>query len=214
MDPQAFAQQLRKPEGEAGIAMGRTMNEGNLRMHEHFLDFLTLNDHEMVLEIGFGNGKFIPDILRKNQHIKYSGIDFSEVMVTEALQFITVEQLEAQAEVKWGTVSEIDYPSQYFDRVCTINTVYFWPSPLEDAKEIRRVMKTGGTFYLCFRPKEMAEKLPVTQFGFRLYSLQDALDLLNQAGFRELTYSYREEPEIEMFGEKMTFSSYCIKAMK
>jgi ubiquinone/menaquinone biosynthesis C-methylase UbiE len=214
MDPQEFAQQLRRPEGEAGISIGKTMNEGNLKMHEHFLEVLKLNDLDRVLEIGFGNGKFIPEILSKAENVHYSGIDFSDVMVEEANKWIKQNDLDKQAEVKLGTVSDIQFPDNSFDKVITINTVYFWPTPEHDAKEIWRVLKEGGEFFLCFRPKEMAEKLPVTKFGFVLYSLEEALTLVKSAGFRELNYSFKEEPEIEMFGNKMVFSSYCIKAVK
>jgi ubiquinone/menaquinone biosynthesis C-methylase UbiE len=214
MDPQATAQQLRKPEGEEGIAMGKTMNEGNLKMHEHFLNALKLNDEDRVLEIGFGNGKFIPDILAKAQNILYSGIDYSDVMVEEASKFIQQEKLGAQAEVKLGSVSNIQYPGNYFHKVVTINTIYFWPTPENDAKEIWRVLKNKGELYVCFRPKEMAEKLAVTQYGFKLYTLDEVLNLLRNAGFTDLNYSYCEEPEIEAYGNKMVFSSYCVKAVK
>jgi ubiquinone/menaquinone biosynthesis C-methylase UbiE len=214
MDPQMIAQHLRKPEGEEGIAVGKRMNEGNLHMHQHFLEFLHLDDEDRVLEIGFGNGKFIPEILAKAQNVLYSGIDFSNTMVEEAIKLIEQEKLGVQAEVKLGSVSNIQYPENYFHKVITLNTIYFWPNPEEDAKEIRRVLKNQGELYVCFRPKEMAEKLPATQFGFKLYTLEDALNLLRNAGFTDLTFSYKEEPEKNVSGNKLIYSSYCIKAIK
>jgi hypothetical protein len=44
--------------------------------------------------------------------------------------------------------------------------------------------------------------------------LDEVLNLLRNAGFTDLNYSYCEEPEIEAYGNKMVFSSYCVKAVK
>ena len=38
-----------------------------------------------------------------------------------------------------------------FDKVYTVHTLYFWPQPLNYAREIARVSKPGGRFVLGFR---------------------------------------------------------------
>ena len=214
MDPQEFARHLRKPDGEAGISIGKTMNEGNAKMHEHAFENLHLSDNDKILEIGFGNGSFIPEILGKAAHVEYSGIDISETMIEEARKLIDEKKLNNQAEVSLASISKIPFPEDYFDWILTLNTIYFWENPSSDIEELYRVLIKGGSLLICFRPKEMAEKLPVTQFGFKLYTLDDALALVKSGGFTQINYTYKEEPPADVFGNKISFSSYCLIAVK
>ena len=54
-------------------------------------------------------------------------------------------------ELKRDTVSAIPYEDQRFDKVCTVNTIYFWPEPERNAAQIYRVTPSGGTAVICFR---------------------------------------------------------------
>lgn len=124
MSTDEVARHLRKPEGEAGIAIGKVMNDGNSRMHAFIFELMKINDHDRILEIGFGNGKFIPEIVKKAKNVSYTGIDISHTMVSEARRF--VEQMNiASAEVSLAGVSAIPFTNSSFDKVFTSNTLYF-----------------------------------------------------------------------------------------
>lgn len=59
--------------------------------------------------------------------------------------------------------SKLDpYPDERFNKVFTVNTIYFWNNPIEDLKEIRRVLKTDGQILLL----EIHEKSGVSNSGF------------------------------------------------
>jgi ubiquinone/menaquinone biosynthesis C-methylase UbiE len=90
-------------------------------------------------------------------------------------------------ELKAGSSSHIPYPDNSFDKVCTINCIYFWPDPLNDLKEILRVMKDNGKLVISVYKKEKMQELPQTRYGFRLYSGNQFQDLFTQAGFKEST---------------------------
>jgi hypothetical protein len=47
-----------------------------------------------------------------------------------------------------------------------------------------------------------------------LYTLNDALKLVESGGFDKVKYTYKEEPEVDFFGGKLAFSSYCLIAAK
>lgn len=214
MDPKELARQLRKPEGETGIFIGNKMNEGNARMYQLAFDNLNLQDNDRILEIGFGNGKFIPDILAQAKDVRYAGIDFSPDMTAEAEKLIKEKNLSGKAEVKLANLSSIPYPDQSFDKVLTVNTIYFWENPAMDIREIYRVLKPGGALLLCFRPKSMVEKLEFTKYGFRLYDPEEVMRLMESGGFRDIKDHFREEPPADFNGVMVAFASYCTKALR
>lgn len=178
-----LARQLSCPEGEYGIKTGEQMNISNGGMTELTIDSLGLRVQETVLEIGPGNASHAGYLLRKADDIRYTGIDISATMVDEARKI-------NQAFVETGhfTIEQTDgltipFPDNSFDRVFTVNTVYFWEQPLAYASEIYRVLRPGGTFHLAFTLKEFMLRLPFTQYGFQLYDVAEAVQLLKEAGF-------------------------------
>jgi hypothetical protein len=56
LTPAERANQLGKPEGEVGIAIGEVMNRTNSQVISAAYRFLDLSDGMNVLEVGFGNG--------------------------------------------------------------------------------------------------------------------------------------------------------------
>ena len=62
------------------------------------------------------------------------------------------------------------YADGTFDKVCTVNTLYFWPSPLENVREMRRVMKPGGRLVVAFRSRESLQRAAKKLlYGITLY---------------------------------------------
>lgn len=92
------------------------------------------------MEIGFGNGRYISEILNKKDNLFYYGLDFSSTMVKQAEELIASQHLN-NAEAIEADLSNNPFPNNTFDIALTINTIYFWNNPLEDAKEIYRVLK-------------------------------------------------------------------------
>src|SRR5690606_19647135 len=70
-----------------------------------------------------------------------------------------------------------------FDKVFTVNTLYFWEEPELQLSEIRRVLRPTGIFCLAIASKAFMETLPFSRYGFRLYSPEEASQLLANNGF-------------------------------
>jgi ubiquinone/menaquinone biosynthesis C-methylase UbiE len=47
-----------------------------------------------------------------------------------------------------GTVSSLPFADNMFDFVTAFETYYFWPNLNDDLKEIKRVLKPGGTLLI------------------------------------------------------------------
>lgn len=213
MEPKELASQLRKPEGEKGIETGKAMNDGNKHMYALTYRLMDLLQGEKVLEIGFGNGKFIQELVEEKK-VHYSGIDFSETMVNEAVKNNEILIRENKVEIKTANLSSIPYRDENFDKIFTINTLYFWENPAENILELKRVLKTGGKLFIAIRPKHVVDHLPFTKYGFTLYEAEDVKNIFSAAGFVDVKWEENDEPEFEVQGQKVKFKGICISGIR
>lgn len=139
-----IAGQLRKPTGEYATQVGEKMNEGNLHINLITIEALNIVPEDNILEIGMGNGYFVKNILSIDKSIKYTGCDYSEIMVEECNKqnetFITT----GQAKFIIADAKELPFGNETFDKVFSINTIYFWDNPNIVLAEIVRVLKSKG----------------------------------------------------------------------
>lgn len=212
-DHQALAAQLRKPEGEFGLIVADNLNLSNIHVTQFTYNNMQVEDGHHILEIGFGNGKLMEHLLAKAQ-IKLCGIDFSDTMVQEARNYHAENIKKEIVEIKNGSIEEIPYEDNYFDKICHINTLYFWPNPLACAKEALRVLKPGGAIYTGIRPKEQMEKFPFTQYGFTFYDEEKATQLFKEAGFSDVIIKQQKDPPFIFNEETLEMDSICIIAVK
>ena len=181
-DLKNIARQLACPEGEHGIKTGEMMNLSNIGMTYAAVSALNLKDGESILEIGHGNGGHIAHLLSQANNLKYVGADISETIIAEA-QNINASFVE-KGGVRFQLTDGIHLPfaDERFDKIFTVNTVYFWKNPLEYLKEIKNILKGNGLFVIVFADRTFMEKLPFTKYGFTLYGLEDVKNLLIKAG--------------------------------
>ena len=76
-----IARQLRKPEGDLGKVVAGKMSTGNQLINEWTIEALALAPHDNILEIGMGNGVFVKKVTSGDASIKYTGIDYSPLMI-------------------------------------------------------------------------------------------------------------------------------------
>src|SRR5690606_11128774 len=99
-----------------------------------------------VLDIGFGGGTSFKALLRACLDGKVAGIDRADTMVTRARR-IWARDIEAgRLQVEQGTVCALPWDDGTFDRVLTVNTIYFWEDQEAALREVVRVLAPGGLF--------------------------------------------------------------------
>jgi ubiquinone/menaquinone biosynthesis C-methylase UbiE len=189
-DDEEVARQLRKPENELGKRVAAKMNETNAYLYNVCEEMLGVEVADNVLEIGFGNGEFLGRWAELANIGFVAGIDYSETMVEEAMERNSLYIANGRIEVVLGRSDELPFESGFFDKVVTLNTLYFWEEPLKDLKEIHRVLKEGGRFVMGIRTRKTLEKKAFAQHGFTLYSIEEAELLMTDAGFRGIHYRY------------------------
>src|SRR5690606_27050094 len=170
------------------------------------------NDH--ILEIGMGNGFFVKDITGSDQSIKYTGCDFSQAMIKEASNINKEFIKKGQVEFHLANAEELSFKNEVFDKVLTINTLYFWDDIPQVFNEIKRVLKPKGVLVITIRPKEEMDNYPITKYGFKTFSKADLTTLLAENGFKVVNAFEREEAEREFADIKMKDKFIIVKASK
>lgn len=207
-----MAGQLRQPNGEAGVEIGNFMNDGNKAMNEAAIDALELNCGDCLLEIGMGNGNYVPSILAKFPGIQYIGCDFSELMVAEATKNHQEHIKSKQADFKLSEAQSLPLDDHSIDCILTVNTLYFWEDPQKELEELKRVLKPRGQLVIAIRPKHIIEVFPFIKYGFDMYTQEGLVQLLETNGFQIDQITEGIEEKFEMDGQWYPLGHLVAKA--
>jgi ubiquinone/menaquinone biosynthesis C-methylase UbiE len=209
-----IASQLRKPHGEHATEVGERMNKGNQEINLLAINTLNAQANDVILEIGMGNGFFVKDILSLAPAIHYIGCDFSEPMVEAAILHSKEFIDNSQAKFFLASADSLPFESPTFNKIFTVNTIYFWENPTMILDEIKRVLKPQGQLLIAIRPKAIMEQYAFTQYGFTMYTKEDLCTLLTENGFKVTQAFEEQEPDQEINGETITVASLIVCAEK
>src|SRR5258708_37129076 len=129
------AGQFRRPNGVFGRVWGNLMNRGNAGIIAGSVDALDIEPQHDVLEIGYGGGyglRLMFDVVQDGTVI---GVECSEVMQAKAKRTFFRENEQDQLKLGSASVERLSLDSSSFDRVITVNTLYFWTDPLLGMRE-------------------------------------------------------------------------------
>lgn len=202
-DLQELASQLSHPKGEKGIQIADMMHATNIGMTLHAIGSLELSSNEKVLELGHGNAGHLAHILNDRPAVHYDGLEMSELMHEEAkkINATFVEKQQASFHVYDGEV--IPFPDNSFDRIFTVNTIYFWSDPPALLAELYRVLKTGGRLCITFAQESFMKQLPFTTYGFELYTIDKLEKLMSNSLFNILKTESQTGQVMSKTGELM-----------
>lgn len=209
IDLKELARQLRLPEGENAAYVTDFMATGNSSLYDCAFTHLHLFPEAKVLEIGPANGFFVGRLFKNNEDIQYTGMDLSRDMIKAAEQLNASLVESGKAKFVSGDVVDLPFEDNSFDRIFTVNTLYFWSDPQRGMAELRRVLRPGGTLIIAIRSKETMMNMPFTEFGFQLYTKQNLDDLYKESGFGKYhLHSYEEDVTLPS-GAIVHMESFC-----
>ncbi len=197
----AFVEAMRRrqnpgrPEGLSGKLMLNRMNSGNhARLSDWGLSHLLIGPKSAMLEIGCGGGANVARLLARCPDGQVVGVDYSEVSVEKSRDFNAEAVKAGRCRIECANVQELPFGNCSFDLATAFETVYFWPDPEEAFAQVFRVLKEGGRFFICNEVDgedradyEMEKRVS----GLRIYREQELRELLERAGFSEVT-TYRD----------------------
>jgi SAM-dependent methyltransferase len=183
LDDQTRARHLGNPQGEVGLAVAGNLNALNARVHQEAYRALSPAAGNHILEIGFGNGHLVPELIALADDLHYDGVDISETMVAEANRINAPLAAQGRFTAQLAKSSAMPFANATFDRALALNTIYFWDEPKADLTEIRRVMRPGAWFVLGALDPASTKTVPVFRHGFKFYDQDQIKALLKAAGF-------------------------------
>ncbi|MCZ4243207.1 class I SAM-dependent methyltransferase [Pedobacter punctiformis] len=213
-DLREVAAQLSCPQGEKGLKTAAMMNISNKGMTESAISAMTLQDGNQILEIGPGNANHLEYLLQQAENLAYTGADISPLMIEEASKINASFIQNNQAKFTLTNPDTLPFAAAVFNKVFTVNTIYFWKNPEQFLDEIFRILTPGGTFVLCFADKSFMENLPFTPFGFQLYNVDSATELLKKSAFDIEKTAELTEEIYNNIGQPVSRKYYVIRALK
>ena len=151
---------------------------------------LAFKKDDRVLEIGFGNGAFIKEVVDLTEPGNYTGIDISNTMLKTAKSRNKLLINNGKVKLVKAHAGKLPFADQSFEKVFTVNTIYFWEKPQQVMQEIKRVLRPGGVFVVALGTKEAMEKNGYFKERFTLYENADVEKLFIDAGFTDLKTTY------------------------
>ncbi len=185
---------MRKPCGWFGSTiMHPILNRLNRAVIESSLSRIKIEPQHSVLEIGFGGGSALALVAKRLTTGTVTGVDLSPDMVRKAEYQFRREIADGRIRVQLGDIAALPFESESFDRVFTINTIYFWQDTLQCFLEIKRVLKPGGQALVALRSRENMQRVAFTQHGFRLFSPDEVQPYMAQAGFTHVRSTHARQ---------------------
>jgi ubiquinone/menaquinone biosynthesis C-methylase UbiE len=191
MAPRFIARQLARPSGFMGAVIRFMMNRHNARMNHFTLRQLKLEPEDHVLEIGFGGGLILPSLLNASAFV--AGLDRSSDVIASAKRRFAKQITSGRADFHQGNVESLPFGAAIFDKVCTVNTVYFWTSLEAGFAEIYRVLRPRGRIAVGFLPKERMDRMGMPDDIFTTRAPLEVVGAMTKTGFRNLLIA-RPEP--------------------
>ena len=176
------------PTGEAGKQMLQRMNQSHYEVTGWSFNFLDLNDGYKVLDIGCGGGMTLKRMSELSKDLCLYGLDHSLVAVKETMS-LNENLIESdKLKVVEGSVDKLPYKNDFFDRAITVESFYFWPNPVENLKEVLRVLKPNGKFLLVADIYEKASLSQRARENIRMFKMlnptpEEFVSMFKQAGF-------------------------------
>ncbi|MDX2158915.1 MAG: methyltransferase domain-containing protein [Hyphomicrobiaceae bacterium] len=212
LQPAVLASHLGNPSGEIGLAVMATLKVANTGCYQAAFERLQVALGDRVLEVGFGNGDFIRDIISLADRVSYTGIDISETMVEAVSASCASEIASGRVTLRLASSSVMPFTSQSFDKALGLNTLYFWQDPRQDLRELRRVLRPGGKLVLFAVTPWSAAGRPVFAQNFNFYGERELGSLVRESGFTTSTIEVVNETITPPTGKPWNRDSFVVTA--
>src|SRR5262249_16168107 len=140
--------QVRKPTRWVGRLFLWIMNMSHSGVTDWGLTHVRIEKSFTILDVGCGGGRTISKLAELAADGRGYGVDYSKGSVA-ASGHENAELIKAgRVEIQQASVSHLPFPDKKFDLVTAVETHYYWPNLAGDMREIRRVLRPGGTLIM------------------------------------------------------------------
>lgn len=128
---------------EAG--RGEEMESSHLPIVLPALELMKFKRGHRVLDVGCGSGWLVRRLAQQVPEGRVVGVDASDEMVRRARQTSTGI---SNVTFEVGTAERLPCPDDSFDRIISVESAYYWPSPARGLQGIFRAQAAGGSAWI------------------------------------------------------------------
>ncbi|MGA4992379.1 class I SAM-dependent methyltransferase [Nonomuraea bangladeshensis] len=175
--------QAHRPRGVVGWANGWMFahRPSNRKRNIWAVSLLDVRPTDRVLEVGFGPGVAIAEFAARATRGQVFGIDHSRAMVRRAARRNAAAVRARRVHLTCAPVERLPSFGDPLDAILAVNSVGFWPEPVERLGELRRLLRPSGRIALVSQPR-----CPGATRDTTARAAQELQDLLTRAGFTNL----------------------------
>lgn len=175
-----------RPQGLAGRLFGLVMERLNRPAYRRAVEVLAPRAGERIVEVGFGTGRLVEELLAAAPGLRVAGVDPTPTMLETASRRPAVRDAGARVDLRLGTDAALPWPAHSFDASAALHSFQFWPDPARSLAELRRVLAPHGRLLLVLRDHGRRPPAwlpnPISRGG---HEPEAALALLIEAGFSD-----------------------------
>lgn len=187
-----IATQFKKPSGLLGRFISSLMVKENKLAYKNLMNEMDIKTSDVLLEIGFGPGSGIQQIMKNFNPFIIYGIDFSPLMLEQASRLNKEFISKQKVILLFGNFLDATIPAVGFDKIYCLNVVYFWDELQMPFEKIRSILKESGSFYCFMSSKDDLDKMNFTDDDiFNKHSIEKVEESLMLAGFSKVKYYYK-----------------------
>ena len=176
----------------ANAGKGESMAKGHWPMVSQIIDRMELHSGLQCLDVGCGNGYAVRAMAQRivpgGQAI---GVDVAPQMVEQARLHPENPQ---NAQYLASAAETLPFEAESFDRLLSVEAIYYMPDPLAAVKEWHRVLKPAGSVWIMvdyYRENPYCHTWgELIEIPMQLYTERKYRELLELAGFTAV-YSKR-----------------------
>lgn len=140
--------QVRKPGRWVGRPFLWLMNVSHSPLTKWGLEHVTVGKDFEILDVGCGGGATVSRLAAMATDGRVCGVDYADGSVTVSRRKNAALIAAGRVDIRKASVSQLPFDPGTFDLVTAIETHYYWPDLAASVREIRRVLKPGGTLMI------------------------------------------------------------------
>ncbi len=179
----------------ADSGKGESMEHDHWPITKPALGLMQIEPTDNILDLGCGAGWLSRILAQRVPQGRVVGMDISDEMIRHAREASVANE---NLVFVVGGVDEIPWEANFFSRVISVESSYYWPDPARGLREIYRVLAEGGSAWILINyyrdnaySHQWGEKLAVPT---HLLSAAEWEKLFRDAGFADVAHRLIPDP--------------------
>jgi ubiquinone/menaquinone biosynthesis C-methylase UbiE len=179
----------------ADAGKGETMEHEHWPITKPALGLMQVEPTDNIMDVGCGAGWLSRILAQRVPQGRVVGMDISDEMIHHAREASVAHE---NLVFVVGAVDEIPWEMNFFTRVISVESSYYWPDPAQGLREIHRVLAEGGSAWILINYftdnpycHQWGKELAVPT---HLLSAERWKELFRDVGFTEVAHRLIPDP--------------------